>query len=40
MKNKLFDRDKIALWYFLGSLLLGTILLVAQLLRSYFEIHN
>lgn len=34
-KRKTFNRDTLALWYFLGSLILGMLLLAVLLLKSY-----
>lgn len=36
LPGKKFDRDQMALWFFLGSLILGMLLLVVLLVRSYF----
>ncbi|WP_262510339.1 hypothetical protein [Flavilitoribacter nigricans] len=35
MKKEIFDRDKVALWFFMGTLVLGLILILVLLLKNY-----
>jgi hypothetical protein len=35
-KEQISNRDKVALWYLLGSMVLGFILILALLLKNYF----